>query len=220
MNNEWGISSYPVIPGHEVIGRIVALGSSAKASRSASAWGSAGVQGASPRRRCRARANSHQRLRYHHDATERIRFAKRVATFDRADARFRNAPPHSAANRALPDRPRQRCRQALAGRQGSLPRCVGHVKRRPGTNLISRTGVKVEETFPARSVCSERCRGLPAYRDGRNAAIAWRTRKVVSIYRAAGLFQSFRLPDVHYKRGPENLNGRRVIARRAGSRWP
>lgn len=30
MNNEWGISSYPVIPGHEVIGKIVALGSNAK----------------------------------------------------------------------------------------------------------------------------------------------------------------------------------------------
>ncbi len=30
MNNEWGISSYPVIPGHEVIGRIVALGDNAK----------------------------------------------------------------------------------------------------------------------------------------------------------------------------------------------
>jgi uncharacterized zinc-type alcohol dehydrogenase-like protein len=30
MNNEWGFSSYPVIPGHEVIGRISALGQSAK----------------------------------------------------------------------------------------------------------------------------------------------------------------------------------------------
>ncbi len=30
MNNEWGISSYPVIPGHEVIGKVVALGSNAK----------------------------------------------------------------------------------------------------------------------------------------------------------------------------------------------
>lgn len=30
INNEWGISSYPVIPGHEVIGKVVALGSSAK----------------------------------------------------------------------------------------------------------------------------------------------------------------------------------------------
>lgn len=30
MNNEWGISSYPVIPGHEVIGKVVVLGSNAK----------------------------------------------------------------------------------------------------------------------------------------------------------------------------------------------
>lgn len=30
MDNEWGISTYPVIPGHEVIGKVVALGSSAK----------------------------------------------------------------------------------------------------------------------------------------------------------------------------------------------
>ena len=47
MNNEWGISSYPVIPGHEVIGRIVALGSSAKGleigQRVGVGWGSRGV---------------------------------------------------------------------------------------------------------------------------------------------------------------------------------
>jgi uncharacterized zinc-type alcohol dehydrogenase-like protein len=30
MNNEWGFSTYPVIPGHEVIGKVVALGSDAK----------------------------------------------------------------------------------------------------------------------------------------------------------------------------------------------
>ncbi|HKZ96412.1 MAG TPA: NAD(P)-dependent alcohol dehydrogenase [Hyphomicrobiaceae bacterium] len=30
MNNEWGISTYPVVPGHEVIGRIAALGALAK----------------------------------------------------------------------------------------------------------------------------------------------------------------------------------------------
>jgi alcohol/geraniol dehydrogenase (NADP+) len=30
MINEWGISTYPVIPGHEVIGKIAGLGSSAK----------------------------------------------------------------------------------------------------------------------------------------------------------------------------------------------
>jgi uncharacterized zinc-type alcohol dehydrogenase-like protein len=45
MNNEWGISSYPVIPGHEVIGKIVALGSNAKGlkigQRVGVGWGSA-----------------------------------------------------------------------------------------------------------------------------------------------------------------------------------
>jgi alcohol/geraniol dehydrogenase (NADP+) len=30
MNNEWGISSYPVVPGHEVTGRVAALGALAK----------------------------------------------------------------------------------------------------------------------------------------------------------------------------------------------
>src|SRR5262245_7320366 len=30
INNEWGISTYPLVPGHEVIRRVVALGSSAK----------------------------------------------------------------------------------------------------------------------------------------------------------------------------------------------
>lgn len=30
LNNEWGISQYPFVPGHEVIGRIVALGHGAK----------------------------------------------------------------------------------------------------------------------------------------------------------------------------------------------
>jgi uncharacterized zinc-type alcohol dehydrogenase-like protein len=30
MNNEWGFTSYPVIPGHEVIGKVIALGSNAK----------------------------------------------------------------------------------------------------------------------------------------------------------------------------------------------
>jgi uncharacterized zinc-type alcohol dehydrogenase-like protein len=30
INNEWGISTYPVVPGHVVIGRIVALGSEAR----------------------------------------------------------------------------------------------------------------------------------------------------------------------------------------------
>jgi len=30
INNEWGFSSYPVVPGHEVIGRVVAVGPNAK----------------------------------------------------------------------------------------------------------------------------------------------------------------------------------------------
>jgi len=30
IDNEWGISNYPVVPGHEVVGRIVALGSEAR----------------------------------------------------------------------------------------------------------------------------------------------------------------------------------------------
>src|SRR5947208_788527 len=33
MNNDWGVSTYPVIPGHEVIGRIVVLGAMAKGLR-------------------------------------------------------------------------------------------------------------------------------------------------------------------------------------------
>ena len=30
LNNEWGMTSYPFVPGHEVIGRVVAAGTSAK----------------------------------------------------------------------------------------------------------------------------------------------------------------------------------------------
>ena len=30
IDNEWGISTYPVIPGHEVIGIVVALGATPK----------------------------------------------------------------------------------------------------------------------------------------------------------------------------------------------
>jgi uncharacterized zinc-type alcohol dehydrogenase-like protein len=30
VNNEWGMSSYPIVPGHEVIGRVVATGANAK----------------------------------------------------------------------------------------------------------------------------------------------------------------------------------------------
>lgn len=33
MDNEWGISTYPVVPGHEVIGTVVALGKMAKGLR-------------------------------------------------------------------------------------------------------------------------------------------------------------------------------------------
>ncbi|NDC07468.1 MAG: alcohol dehydrogenase, partial [Synechococcaceae bacterium WB9_2_069] len=27
LNNDWGITSYPLIPGHEVVGRVVSVGS-------------------------------------------------------------------------------------------------------------------------------------------------------------------------------------------------
>jgi uncharacterized zinc-type alcohol dehydrogenase-like protein len=30
INNEWGVSSYPFVPGHEAVGRVVAVGSNAK----------------------------------------------------------------------------------------------------------------------------------------------------------------------------------------------
>src|SRR5262249_46455980 len=30
LNNDWGISTYPAVPGHEVIGRVVAMGPQAK----------------------------------------------------------------------------------------------------------------------------------------------------------------------------------------------
>ncbi len=30
MHNEWGMTAYPLVPGHEVIGRVTALGSNAK----------------------------------------------------------------------------------------------------------------------------------------------------------------------------------------------
>lgn len=33
VNNDWGISQYPVIPGHETVGRIVAFGQYAKGLR-------------------------------------------------------------------------------------------------------------------------------------------------------------------------------------------
>lgn len=44
IDNEWGFSSYPLVAGHEVIGRVVALGSAAqdKGLKVASAWVSAG----------------------------------------------------------------------------------------------------------------------------------------------------------------------------------
>ncbi len=45
INNEWGISTYPVVPGHEIVGKIVALGSNAKGlevgQRVGVGWGSA-----------------------------------------------------------------------------------------------------------------------------------------------------------------------------------
>jgi len=30
IDNEWGVSTYPAVPGHEVIGRVIGLGSDAK----------------------------------------------------------------------------------------------------------------------------------------------------------------------------------------------
>ena len=30
LDNEWGMSSYPLVPGHEVVGRVVALGAHTK----------------------------------------------------------------------------------------------------------------------------------------------------------------------------------------------
>src|SRR5678816_3653709 len=33
LNNDWGLSQYPVVPGHEAVGRVVALGQHAKGLR-------------------------------------------------------------------------------------------------------------------------------------------------------------------------------------------
>ena len=46
IENEWGISRYPIVPGHEVVGTVAAMGNHVKNLRSASglAWaGSAAV---------------------------------------------------------------------------------------------------------------------------------------------------------------------------------
>ena len=42
INNEWGFTKYPVVPGHEVIGRVSALGSRPKGWKSAKGLASAG----------------------------------------------------------------------------------------------------------------------------------------------------------------------------------
>ena len=44
LNNDWGISQYPAVLGHEVIGRVTAIGPNAKGSRSDSASASAGTR--------------------------------------------------------------------------------------------------------------------------------------------------------------------------------
>jgi uncharacterized zinc-type alcohol dehydrogenase-like protein len=46
LDNDWGFTAYPFVPGHEAIGRIVALGDEAasKGLRSASGLASAGSQ--------------------------------------------------------------------------------------------------------------------------------------------------------------------------------
>ena len=33
LRNDWGLTQYPIIPGHEVVGRIVAIGDQVKALR-------------------------------------------------------------------------------------------------------------------------------------------------------------------------------------------
>src|SRR5262245_34159731 len=43
-NNDWGISQYPAILGHEVVGRVTAVGPNAKDARSASASALAGTR--------------------------------------------------------------------------------------------------------------------------------------------------------------------------------
>ena len=30
MNNEWGLTEYPLVPGHEVVGEVIAIGSAVK----------------------------------------------------------------------------------------------------------------------------------------------------------------------------------------------
>jgi alcohol/geraniol dehydrogenase (NADP+) len=46
LNNEWGISQYPAILGHEVVGRITAVGPNTKEPRSDSKSGWAGTRAA------------------------------------------------------------------------------------------------------------------------------------------------------------------------------
>jgi uncharacterized zinc-type alcohol dehydrogenase-like protein len=43
LNNEWGFTAYPFVPGHEAIGVISAPAKAPKASRPAMLWGSAGT---------------------------------------------------------------------------------------------------------------------------------------------------------------------------------
>lgn len=39
IDNDWGMAAYPLVPGHEVVGRVVALGSQAKGLRIGQAVG-------------------------------------------------------------------------------------------------------------------------------------------------------------------------------------
>ena len=38
IDNDWGISKYPFIPGHEIVGTVVAVGSGVKDRRWANEW--------------------------------------------------------------------------------------------------------------------------------------------------------------------------------------
>jgi alcohol/geraniol dehydrogenase (NADP+) len=44
LNNEWGMTQFPFVPGHEAIGKVVALGAKAKIVKLGETWGSAGTQ--------------------------------------------------------------------------------------------------------------------------------------------------------------------------------
>jgi alcohol/geraniol dehydrogenase (NADP+) len=76
----------------------------------------------------RARADPDQRLRHYPDAAKRIGIAQRIAADGgTTDAGVRGASQHPPTDRAFPDCPRERCDQASARREGTLPRRSGRV---------------------------------------------------------------------------------------------